>query len=158
MYKRQVQGHMAASGFTWMSAALAVYAVVTDTRTTAPKRLDVKQKLWIFLMLGGAVLLVWTSMYIAYTCLLYTSCFQADFPASRPDSESFLTIAALPVSKVGYDEETHLMRSMEIASMPWGMNVSPAVWSKMIPSLDDWPENQPGSREEQNCLLYTSCW
>ena len=67
-------------------------------------------------------------------------------------SIGILTIAALPVSKAGYDEETHLMRSMEIASMPWGMNVSPAVWSKMIPSLDDWPENQPGSREEKKAI------
>ena len=67
-------------------------------------------------------------------------------------SMGVLMIAALPVSKVGYDEETHFMRSMEIASMPWGMNVSPAVWSKMIPSLNDWPENQPGSREEQAAI------
>lgn len=64
-------------------------------------------------------------------------------------SIGILMIAALPVSKVGYDEETHLLRSMEIASMPWGMNVSPAAWAKMIPSLSDWPENQPGSREEK---------
>ena len=62
-----VQGHLAASSFTWMTGALAVYTVVTDTKTTAPERLSVKQKIWIFLMLGGAVLLVWTSMYIAYT-------------------------------------------------------------------------------------------
>ena len=48
-------------------------------------------------------------------------------------SVGILMIAALPVSKVGYDEETHFMRSMEIASIPWGMNVSSAVWSKMIP-------------------------
>lgn len=67
-------------------------------------------------------------------------------------SMGVLMIAAFPVSKVGYDEETHFMRSMEIASMPWGMNVSPAVWSKMIPSLNDWPENQPGSREEQAAI------
>lgn len=64
-------------------------------------------------------------------------------------SIGILMVAALPVSKVGYDEETHLLRSMEIASMPWGMNVNPAVWAKMIPSLSDWPENQPGSREEK---------
>mgnify|MGYP002509479922 CR=1 FL=1 len=64
-------------------------------------------------------------------------------------SIGILMIAALPVSKVGYDEETHLLRSMEIASMPWGMNVSPGAWAKMIPSLSDWPENQPGSREEK---------
>ncbi len=64
-------------------------------------------------------------------------------------SIGILMIAALPVSKVGYDEETHFLRSMEIASMPWGMNVSPAVWAKMIPSISDWPENQPGSREEK---------
>ena len=31
-----VQGHLAASGLTWISAALAIYVVVTDTRTTAP--------------------------------------------------------------------------------------------------------------------------
>lgn len=60
-----------------------------------------------------------------------------------------LMVSALPVTKVGYDEETHFMRAMEIASFPWGMNLSPAAWNKMIPSLDDWPENQPGSREEE---------
>ena len=60
-----------------------------------------------------------------------------------------LMVSGLPVTKVGYDEETHFMRAMEIASFPWGMNLSPAAWNKMIPSLDDWPENQPGSLEEE---------
>ncbi len=64
-------------------------------------------------------------------------------------SVGVLMVAALPATKVGYDEETHFMRAMDLASFPWGMNVSPAVWNKMIPSLDDWPENQPGSREEE---------
>lgn len=63
-------------------------------------------------------------------------------------SAGVLMTAALPVTKVGYDEETHFMRAMDLASFPWGMNVSPQVWNKMIPSLADWPENQPGSREE----------
>lgn len=62
-----VQGHLAAGGFTWLTSALVVYTVTTDTKTTAPERLSIWQKLWIFLMLGGAVLLVWTSMYISYT-------------------------------------------------------------------------------------------
>lgn len=62
-----VQGHLADSPFTWFAMVLAAYAVITDTKATSPKVLEPVQKLWIFLMLGASVLLVWTSMYIAYT-------------------------------------------------------------------------------------------
>lgn len=62
-----VQGHLADSPFTWLSMGLALYVVVTDTKATSPETLKAGQKLWIFLMLGGSVLLIWTSMYIAYT-------------------------------------------------------------------------------------------
>ena len=62
-----VQGHLAEGGFTWLSGILAVYVIVTDTRSAAPETLRGRQKLWIFLTLAAAVALVWTSMYIAYT-------------------------------------------------------------------------------------------
>lgn len=62
-----VQGHLADSPFTWFAMGLAGYAVVTDTRSTAAAALNGFQKLWIFLMLGASALLIWTSMYIAYT-------------------------------------------------------------------------------------------
>lgn len=62
-----VQGHLADSPFTWLAMGLAGYVVVTDTKITSPEALKGGQKLWIFLMLGGSALLVWTSMYIAYT-------------------------------------------------------------------------------------------
>ena len=61
------QGHLAEGSFTWLSGILVVYAIVTDTRSTAPETLSGRQKLWIFLTLAAAVALVWTSMYIAYT-------------------------------------------------------------------------------------------
>lgn len=62
-----VQGHLADSPFTWFAMGLAAYTVITDTRTTAPSELRLGQKVWMFFMLGGSVLLVWTSMYISYT-------------------------------------------------------------------------------------------
>lgn len=62
-----VQGHLADSPFTWFAMGLAGYAVVTDTSITTTRALNGLQKLWIFLMLGACALLIWTSMYIAYT-------------------------------------------------------------------------------------------
>lgn len=62
-----VQGHLADSPFTWLAMGLAAYVVITDTRSAAGRGLGAWQKVWIFLMLGGSALLVWTSMYIAYT-------------------------------------------------------------------------------------------
>ncbi len=62
-----VQGHLADSPFTWLAMGLALYVVVTDTKAASPETLKPGQKLWIFLMLGGSALLIWTSMYIAYT-------------------------------------------------------------------------------------------
>lgn len=62
-----VQGHLADSPFTWLAMGLALYVVVTDTKAASPETLKPGQKLWIFLMLGGSTLLIWTSMYIAYT-------------------------------------------------------------------------------------------
>lgn len=64
-----------------------------------------------------------------------------------------LLIGAMPANKTGYDEETHLYRAMGIASYPKGMNINQTIFSLMIPSLDSWPENQPGSRAEQQALL-----
>ncbi|HIQ73542.1 MAG TPA: DUF2142 domain-containing protein [Candidatus Cottocaccamicrobium excrementipullorum] len=63
-----------------------------------------------------------------------------------------LTICALPANKVGYDEETHLYRAMGLASFPHGMNINQTVFSLMVPNLDSWPENQPGSAMEQKQL------
>jgi uncharacterized membrane protein len=62
-----IQGHLADSPYTWFAMGLVAYTVITDTRTTAQTELKLWQKFWIFLMLGASVLLVWTSMYIAYT-------------------------------------------------------------------------------------------
>ncbi|MCI9101715.1 MAG: DUF2142 domain-containing protein [Lachnospiraceae bacterium] len=62
-----VQGHLADSPFTWFAMGLSGYVVVTDTRITSKEALKGGQKVWIFLMLGGCALLIWTSMYIAYT-------------------------------------------------------------------------------------------
>lgn len=62
-----VQGHLADSPFTWLAMGLAAYVVITDTRAASPKTLMPWQKVWIFLMAGGCALLIWTSMYIAYT-------------------------------------------------------------------------------------------
>lgn len=67
-------------------------------------------------------------------------------------SVGMLTIYALPVNKIGYDEEVHLYRIMGIASLPGGMNVNQTIFNYMIPSLDTWPENQPGSAKEQQVL------
>lgn len=62
-----VQGHLADCPYTWFAMGLVAYVVITDTRVTVQSWLKPGQKFWIFLMLGASVLLVWTSMYIAYT-------------------------------------------------------------------------------------------
>ncbi len=64
-----------------------------------------------------------------------------------------LTICAIPANKVGFDEETHLYRAMGLASFPSGMNINQTVFALMVPNLDSWPENQPGSAMEQEILL-----
>ncbi|MDO5349004.1 MAG: DUF2142 domain-containing protein [Lachnospiraceae bacterium] len=67
-------------------------------------------------------------------------------------SVGILMICALPANKVGFDEETHLYRAMGIASFPHGMNINQTVFSLMVPNLDAWPDNQPGSAAEQENL------
>lgn len=62
-----VQGHLADCPYTWFAMGLVAYVVITDTRITTQSFLKLGQKFWIFLMLGASILLVWTSMYIAYT-------------------------------------------------------------------------------------------
>lgn len=57
---------------TVMTCSWAIYAgsatvILTAGQSYSGKRLSKKQKLWIFILCAGTAVLVWTSMYIAFT-------------------------------------------------------------------------------------------
>lgn len=53
--------------FPWAIYAGAAAVILTAGQSYGGKRLSKKQKLWIFILCAGTAVLVWTSMYIAYT-------------------------------------------------------------------------------------------
>lgn len=58
-------------------------------------------------------------------------------------------IACLPATKVGWDEETHFMRSYQLSLYPGGQQVTPEVRDLFVCGLDTWPLNLPDSMEEK---------
>lgn len=60
-------GHQGKFAFPWLLYAGSTAVILTGGQSACGKRLDWKQKLWIFLLIGGTAVLVWTSMYIAFT-------------------------------------------------------------------------------------------
>ena len=62
-----LMGHLAGSSVAWAIPMLVTAVVVTDSERSGEKSLALLQKGWIFLTICAAVVLVWTSMYIAYT-------------------------------------------------------------------------------------------
>ena len=60
-------GHQGEFAFPWMLYASSAAVILTDGRSACGKHLNSGQKLWIFLLSGATAVLVWTSMYIAFT-------------------------------------------------------------------------------------------
>ncbi len=53
--------------FTWALYAGSAAVILTAGQSYSGKRLSKRQKLWIFILCAGTAVLVWTSMYIAFT-------------------------------------------------------------------------------------------
>ncbi len=60
-------GHQGEVAFPWLLYAGAAAVILTDGWSDCGKALTKVQKLWMFLLSGTAAVLVWTSMYIAFT-------------------------------------------------------------------------------------------
>lgn len=62
-----LMGHQGAVPFGWLLYAAGGAVILTNGQSSCGKRLDGKQKLWIFAIGAVVVAFVWTSMYIAFT-------------------------------------------------------------------------------------------
>lgn len=60
-------GHQGTVSCPWLLYAGSSAVILTAGQSSCGKRLNGKQKLWIFLLSGASAVLVWTSMYIAFT-------------------------------------------------------------------------------------------
>lgn len=60
-------GHLGTISFPWLLYAASAAVILTDTRSSCGKTLTKCQRVWIFLLAGACAVLVWTSMYIAFT-------------------------------------------------------------------------------------------
>lgn len=60
-------GHQGEIAFPWLLYAGSAAVILTDGGTDGGKLPDRRQKLWILLLCGMTAVLVWTSMYIAFT-------------------------------------------------------------------------------------------
>lgn len=60
-------GHQGEVSFPWLIYAGSAAVILTGGQSSCGKRLDWKQKLWIFILASAAVVLVWTSMYVIFT-------------------------------------------------------------------------------------------
>lgn len=60
-------GHQGEVAFPWLIYAGSAAVILTDGQSDCGKNLTKMQKLWMFLLSGAAAVLVWTSMYIAFT-------------------------------------------------------------------------------------------
>lgn len=60
-------GHQGPVSFPWLLYAGSGAVILTAGQSSCGKRLNGRQKVWIFLLCGAVAVLVWTSMYIAFT-------------------------------------------------------------------------------------------
>lgn len=60
-------GHLGTISFPWLLYAASAAVILTDTGSSCGKTLTKCQRVWIFLLAGACAVLVWTSMYIAFT-------------------------------------------------------------------------------------------
>lgn len=59
--------HLGESPCTWFMPAAIALAVLTNNQSLNTKQLTGYQRLWILLLAGASAVLVWTSMYMAFT-------------------------------------------------------------------------------------------
>lgn len=62
-----LMGHQGAVPFSWLLYAGSAIVILTNGQSSCGKRLNGKQKLWIFALTSLAVAFIWTSMYIVFT-------------------------------------------------------------------------------------------
>lgn len=62
-----LMGHQGVVPFSWLIYVGSVIVILTNGQSSCGKRLDGKQKLWIFVLASVAVVFIWTSMYIVFT-------------------------------------------------------------------------------------------
>lgn len=62
-----ILGHLGIASFPWLFYAGSAAVILTDTRSSCGKHLTKWQRVWIFILAGACAVLVWTSMYIAFT-------------------------------------------------------------------------------------------
>ena len=60
-------GHLGTISFPCLLYAASAAVILTDTRSSCGKTLTKCQRVWIFILAGACAVLVWTSMYIAFT-------------------------------------------------------------------------------------------
>ncbi len=60
-------GHQGQVSFPWLIYAGSTAVILTDGRSACGRCLDRWQKIFVFILCAGAAVLVWTSMYIAFT-------------------------------------------------------------------------------------------
>ena len=60
-------GHLGKITFPWMLYAGSAACILTGNTSSTGRRLSGKNRIFIFLLTGAAAVLVWTSMYIAFT-------------------------------------------------------------------------------------------
>ena len=62
-----LMGHLDGSSVAWAIPMLVTAVVITDSEKSSERTLTMPSRAWIFLTIAASVVLVWTSMYIAYT-------------------------------------------------------------------------------------------
>lgn len=62
-----LMGHQGEVAFPWLIYTGSAAVILTGDQSSCGKRLDWKQKTWIFILASASVVLVWTSMYVIFT-------------------------------------------------------------------------------------------
>lgn len=62
-----VVGILGATAHPWMFYAASVLVILTNSQITSRRALNGRQKIWMLTLAGAAAVLVWTSMYMAFT-------------------------------------------------------------------------------------------
>ena len=60
-------GHLGKMTFPWALYAGSIFCILTGNTSDTGKRLTLRNRIFLFLIIGAAAVLVWTSMYISFT-------------------------------------------------------------------------------------------
>ncbi|MEG2123273.1 MAG: DUF2142 domain-containing protein [Clostridium sp.] len=62
-----IMGHQGMVPCTWLIYVGSMIVILTNGQSSCGKRLNGKQKLWIFILASATVVFIWTSMYLVFT-------------------------------------------------------------------------------------------